>query len=363
MGTGPRQTLIVIHRWTALAVGIVLLCTALGGASLVFEGAIDRGLHPELWRVDPSGSTLPIDSLVARVEARHPGTKVLSVGVSDVPDRAWTMAAGGLTFFVNPHTGSITGERTPAESQATLARRLHVFHVELFAGRVGRSIVGAMADVALFLVVTGIILWWPDKLVRIHTRASWKRINFDLHHAVGIVAAAILIVMTSSAMVIHYAALTKAMKSLDRSPEAPTPKQVPGPANSAPPSFDASATAARNALPGAAITSISTGGPKNPVTVAMRFPEDRTPGGRSRVYLDRYTGRVLAAVSTRDAELGTRLDNLKRSLHTGDVLGKPTEALWFLATLALAAQFVSGVLMWWNGRRARRRVDVGGARE
>ena len=349
-----RDSLIVIHRWTALVVGAILLCTAASGAVLVFEGAIDRGLHPSLWHVEPGAKTVSIDTVVAHVEGRFPGSHVGAVSLSPVPDRAWTIGAGDVTAFVDPYTGAIKGTRTAQEAQATLARRLHVFHVELFGGKTGRSVVGAITGVALFLVLTGIILWWPDKLIRINTGASWKRINFDLHNALGIAAAIVLIVITASGLVIHYDALTNAVRSLDSSPPPKNPAQQAAPDGATVASFDALAAAARAALPGADIMFLSNGGPKNPAVVAMRFPEDHTPGGRSRVFVDRYTGAVLAKVSTREAQLGTRIDNLKRSLHTGDVLGKPTEALWLLAALALASQVVTGFLMWWNARKSRR---------
>lgn len=348
----------VAHRWVALAVSVILVFTATSGALLVFEGAIDRALNQGLWRVEPSASTLPIDTLVAHVEARFSPSTVGSVGLSPAPDRAWTMNAGPLAVFVNPYTGEITGTRTPEQSQKSLARRLHVFHVELFAGKIGRSVVGVVTIAAFFLAITGIILWWPDKIFRIKTSASWKRINFDLHHALGIAAAAILIVITASGLLIHYDALARTMKSLDSAPTAPPPAQPAGPASAPRLSFDAIADTARRALPGATVLFISIGGPKNPVTVAMRFPEDRTPGGRSRLFIDRYTGKVLGAVSTRDAQLGTRLDNLKRSLHTGDALGKPTEAIWLLAVLVMVSQIITGVLMWWNARASRRKVQA-----
>jgi uncharacterized iron-regulated membrane protein len=350
-----RGTLIILHRWTALVVGVVLFCTAASGASLVFEGAIDRGLHPDLWRVTPSGAPMPIDSLVARVEARYPSGKVGSVSPAPVPDRAWTLNTGALAVFVNPYTGEITGTRTAQESQTTLSRRLHVFHVELFAGRIGRAIVGIATILALLLLLTGIVLWWPDKLIRISTTASWKRINFDLHHALGIVAALILIVITASGLVIHFDVLTNAVRSLDSTPPAPPPQQPGGNAAGLTQSFDALAAAARAALPGASIMVISNGGAKSPAIAAMRFPEDHTPAGRSRVFIDRYTGGVLGKVSTREAQLGTRIDNVKRSLHTGDVLGRPTEAVWLLAALVMVSQVLTGVVMWWNSRRARKR--------
>ena len=348
-----RAALIVLHRWTALVVGIVLFVTAASGATLVFEGAIDRGLHPDLWRVQPAAAPLPIDTLVACVAAKFPRSPVSSVSISNVADRAWTMGAGGVTVFVDPYTGSIKGTRTAAESQATLSRRLHVLHVELFGGKTGRAVVGVATIVAFFLVITGIILWWPDKLIAIHTSASWKRINFDLHHALGIFASIVLLVITASGLVIHYDALTRAVKSLDATPPSPTPTQPAG-SGSATISFDALAATASRALPGAEVVSLSAGNAKNPAVVAMRFPSDRTPGGRSRIYIDRNTGQLLGAISTRDAQPGTRLDNLKRSLHTGDILGKPTELLWCFAALVMASQVVTGALMWWNARRARR---------
>ena len=85
----------------------------------------------------------------------------------------------------------------------------------------------------------------------------------------------------------------------------------------------------------------------------MRFPEDHTPGGRSRVYVDRYTGAVLGVENMRRAQLGTQIGNRIRSIHTGDVFGRPTEVVWLLATLALVGQAVTGLLMWWNARPAR----------
>ena len=353
-----RDTLIVLHRWTALTVALVLLCTAASGASLVFEGAIDRGLHPELWRVTPSGEPMAIDSIVAGVQAKYPSEKVGSVSLAPVPDRAWTLSTGALTVFANPYTGAITGTLTAQESQTTFSRRLHVFHVELFAGRVGRAIVGVATILAFLLVLTGVVLWWPDKLIRVNTTASWKRINFDLHHALGIVAALILIVVTASGLVIHFDVLTNVVRSLDSTPPAPVPQQTAGNTGAATQTFGTLAAAARDALPGAAIMVISNGGAKSPAIAAMRFPEDHTPGGRSRVFIDRYTGRVLGKVSTRKAQLGTRIDNLKRSLHTGDVLGKPTEAIWFLAALMMVSQVLTGVAMWWNSRRARKRQSA-----
>ncbi|MEO7455357.1 MAG: PepSY-associated TM helix domain-containing protein, partial [Gemmatimonadaceae bacterium] len=98
-----------------------------------------------------------------------------------------------------------------------------------------------------------------------------------------------------------------------------------------------------------------------PLAVGMRFPEDRTPGGRSRVYVDAHRGVVLRADGTRGLPAGRTLGNMMRSLHTGDVYGKPTEAVWLLASLIMATQVVTGAMMWWNGRPARAALARKGA--
>ena len=85
--------------------------------------------------------------------------------------------------------------------------------------------------------------------------------------------------------------------------------------------------------------------------ILKKFPEDRTPAGRSRVYVDQSSGQVLPVENTRTAPPGTRILNLKRSAHTGDIFGAPTQALYFLVSLGIALQAITGALIWWNGRR------------
>jgi len=56
-------------------------------------------------------------------------------------------------------------------------------------------------------------------------------------------------------------------------------------------------------------------------------------------------GTALLISSTRTAEPGQHLINIKRALNTSDIYGAATQVLWALACLALAAQAVTGVLM------------------
>ena len=93
---------------------------------------------------------------------------------------------------------------------------------------------------------------------------------------------------------------------------------------------------------------INVPGPKTSYRVAFRYPEDRTPGGRSRVYVNQYDGSVLQVESARTTAAGTRLVILNRAIHTGDLFGLPTKALMSLASLAVVAQALTGLMMWWR---------------
>lgn len=349
-----RPTLIVFHRWLALAASVFILVVALSGSALVFEGAIDRGLNPALWKVAPGAQPLSLDTLAAHALAAVPKGPLSSFAPTGIANRAYTAQAASTQIFIDPYTGRVLGTRDQKDFNRTLPRRLHVLHTSLLADTVGKEIVGMVTIAALVLVITGGIIWWRDKLWRIRWNASWKRIAFDVHHSLGIFASLVLFVITASGMVIHYTAIGNAILKLDAAPRVPPPKQPRADRGAAPISLDSAARIALATLPGATIMIYSLPVKADfPLAVAMRFPEDRTPAGRSRVYIDRYRGTVQLVESTREAPTGRALSNVMRSVHTGDVLGKPTEGVWLLASLVLASQAISGALMWWNGRTAR----------
>jgi uncharacterized iron-regulated membrane protein len=90
----------------------------------------------------------------------------------------------------------------------------------------------------------------------------------------------------------------------------------------------------------------------------MRYPEDRTPGGRSRVLVDQYSGANLLTESSRTGPAGTRLINLNRALHTGDIGGLPAKILACLTSLSVLVQAFSGVVMWWKRRQVSRQESA-----
>ena len=354
-----RSLLLVVHRWLALVTSLVLVVIALSGAIIVFEGPIADASAVHV----PTGTRwLSLDSLGVRAVRAAGGGEVVGVALGRRPDEAFGFAVVRDTsetdLMVDPYTGAVLGPAGGPTRLETLVGGIHRFHTSLLAGTRGRLVVAFVTLSALILVLIGIVLWWRDKLWRIRWSASWKRIVFDVHHALGLVAAIVLVIVTGTGVWMGFPAqVDPLVLGLNRTPLPAGQPRAPAPPPGAPPvSLDSIASLARGAVPGAPLLLMQQG-PNHVVLAALRYPEDHTPGGRSRVFIDPYRGTVLRATSTRTAETGTRIMNLQRPLHTGDIFGTSSRVIWFLAALVLVSQAVTGVMMWWNGRGARRALN------
>jgi uncharacterized iron-regulated membrane protein len=208
----------------------------------------------------------------------------------------------------------------------------------------------ATAGVA-FLVLSGLYLWWPLKRVRVSGRTAGRRFWRDLHNAVGIGSLPFIVALAFTGIVIGFndAAASVLFRLTRFHPPAATAVAPTVVARWAV-SPDQAIDIARSALPGAAPFDLAVPGPRGNYQIRLRYPEDRTPGGRSHVVVDQYSGHVLLVQSSRAAPAATRILNINRAIHTGDVLGLPSKVVMALACVALMVQVASGGMMWWKRR-------------
>lgn len=360
----PRA-LLVFHRWLALTIGALLILIALSGAIVVFEGPLATA---NATHVAVGARPLSLDTLAARAVAAAGGGTVNAISPGRAPNEAFgfSVANGsvGQDLLVDPYTGAVLGPVPGPSRMQRIVSRIHQLHSSLLSGRPGQVIVSLVTLGSLLLVLSGLVLWWRERAWRVRWSASWKRIVYDLHHALGIVSAVFLIVIMSTGVWIGFSKqINPLLQRLDDPPQvARAPEQPAPPPGATPISLDSIARSAHSVAPDAPIVLMLLP-PKGAAQIALRYPEDRTPGGRSRAVIDRYRGTVLWSSITRTAGTGTRLIDLQRAVHTGDIFGPVTQIVWFLVSIILASQVVTGVLMWWNGRKGRavRRGDRAGA--
>ena len=238
-----------------------------------------------------------------------------------------------------------------------LVNYIHQFHLRLLAGKTGETIVGWTAPFLLLLAITGLILWWPRKIFKISLSANRKRITFDLHNALGIYSSVFLMIFAITGIIIHWDNdLTNWINKVAHVPanQQPARPQAHAP-DAVPLNPDQLVAIAEHTEPGARVGLISLpDNPQSPVNLSMKFPEDVTPGGRTRVALDQYTGKVLSATDSRTGPLGFRMVKVwNRAVHTGDIYGWPTKILASFFSLMLPVMAITGPLIWWNRRRKK----------
>lgn len=373
-----RKLWLDVHLWLGLVLGFFLSVFGLTGSILVFQQEIDELLNPALMRVEPPAGSVyqPLANLFeAGQQAMGKGAKL---SFADYPRSG--RAALSLNFltpsaqpditerwqvFLNPYTAQVLGKRLLRRSDDLFP---HAFiylvfelHYALLLGEIGETLVGVMACLLLFSVLTGLIVWWPltgqwGKALTIKRRASTERFNHDLHKTVGFYSALVLFAVLLSGISLVLPKYFVSVVDLF-SPATyryffqSTPK--PG----LPPISMAQAVAAVDRLYPAGRAQWLYGAPGATSTYTVCKQELDLPGSwleRVCVVLDRYTGEVLDIDDPSLNRAGEVFMQWQWPLHSGQAFGWTGRILVFLSGLACPALFVTGLIRWLQKRRARR---------
>jgi len=349
-----RKLLLTLHLWTTLLAGVFIMILGVTGAVMAFETDLDRLFNPSLFDVSPRPvAPLPLTTLQGIIERQFVGSHVESFGLPQRRDTAYVANLdSGAEVFINGYSGDILGSRRGP----TLLDRIHQLHIRLLAGKPGENIMTIAGIVMLFLAVSGVILWWKYKRFSIKWNGSLFRMMFDLHNAGGIATLIFLLLLSATGVVIAFenpimswmykvTGTTKIARTLPSTPSRGNTPIAP----------DEALRIATAAAPGAAPLMIELpAAPDGSYRVRMHYPEDRTPGGRSWVCVDQYSGRVLLTQNSRTAPLPARAYLMTRQIHTGDIFGVTSRIVMSGCSLFVVLQAFSGVVMWRKRAIARR---------
>ena len=187
--------------WAHLAVGVtaalVVLLLAVTGVILTYEAQLDEWALGD-YRADPPApdvAPLGIDELLARVTAEQPAGLVASVALKRDPREPAVVELDGATVHVDRFTGARLGD---GDTRTRRFLRSVLYWHRWFALEgeyriVGRTVVAVSNVGFLFLLVSGIYLWWPST----GSRAAWRRAlwfrrglggrarDFNWHNVIG----------------------------------------------------------------------------------------------------------------------------------------------------------------------------------
>ena len=203
-----------LHLWLSLPFGLIIMTTCLTGALLVFEKEITALVQHESVAYVPDQEPLPLSVLLERVAEKTPDSvEITSITIPTSPHRAYNV---GLSkphragVLIDPYTGKIIGPsgRLPF---FTTVRELHRWLLNsmkpdsegIFWGRV---IVGTSTLLFVFILLTGLFLWWPKKLkgvgkrLKISLGHGRQRLFTDLHTVGGVYVFVLLLAMAMTGL-------------------------------------------------------------------------------------------------------------------------------------------------------------------
>ena len=346
-----RKLILNLHLYVGLTVAIVMTMLSVSGVFLVFEPNVDHFLNARLDRVQPQGTGISLDQLRDVLERREAGYVVTEIILPEGASSSTlfhldsSASRKSKDLYVNQYTGEILGS---SKQRNSLAKKVRQFHTQLLVGFIGNQIVTWSSAGLAILAVSGLILWWPRKVIGLNTGSSLPRLNHDVHYSVGFWSSWAMLLFAATGLMLHFAHTPDDDPFSSIATVTRTAKQA---------SLAQIVSAAQQCFPDGAVMRMSL--PLNtaqPVSVGVRLPEDRTPLGRSSVTVDRITGAVVATLSTRKAPVRYKLLKLWiRELHTGDIYGWPTRILAALCSLALSVLAFSGAVIWINRKMAAAR--------
>ena len=380
-----------IHLYLGLSAGLVILTACLTGAILVFEKDLQMAMNKERYFVDAGARRLPLDHMVQRVKDSFATARINSIKIYESATRSaevnvsfpskdkkpregrkkeLTKAASqrqpGSTIFIDPYTGQILKKYSYQETGFYTVFKLHRWLLGT-EGSVGKYIVGISTLIFLFILLTGIILWWPKtkrilaQRVKIKWNAGWKRINHDMHLVFGFYSAIFLFIIAFTGLAWSFEWFNNGIYKLTGSPMKPA--QAPRTvfvANAKSISFENAFVAAKAMAPHAAFYNITM--PKDSTeafTITTLRRNAIHENATDAIYLDQYSGKFLGRLDFANRSVGAKLRATFKPVHTGSIGGVPTKILAFVVCLLGVTFPITGTVMWINRCKRKKALRSG----
>lgn len=199
-----------IHLWLSIPFGLIITLICFSGAMLVFENEVNELTLHDLYYVETiKEESVPIDKLLEKVATTLPDSvSVTGVSISSDPECTYQVNLSKprrASLYVDQYTGEIKGKNERG-SFFMFMFRMHRWLLDsmnpgnegIFWGKI---IVGVSTLLFVFVLVSGIVIWWPrtrkalKNSLKISATKGWRRFWYDLHVAGGMYALIFLLAM------------------------------------------------------------------------------------------------------------------------------------------------------------------------
>jgi uncharacterized iron-regulated membrane protein len=369
-----------------------LILVGLTGSLLAFWLELNHLLTPDLYPTPRAGIELDAATLAQRAEALVPLGQATTVYLGypgsaqiGMEPREGQAPLGFEFIHLDPITGKELGKVSwngLPHSRNDVMPFIYSLHMNLATGEVGSWILGIVAFIwtidcfvsfYLTLPLSGatsskhyFVRWKPAWLVK--WRASFYRVNFDLHRAGGLWLWMILLVFAWSSVSFNLPNLYTRATQLFFDYAQPVWAQSPTPQDEGRKPLEwaaAQATAEQLMAEQAREHHFIIERPlalynlRNQGLYEYRVRSSRDIGdksGQTSVFFDAYTGELKSLSLPTGQRGGVTLTTWLVELHTANLFGLPYRIFVSMVGLAIIMLSVTGVYIWWKKRSARLHV-------
>ena len=388
-----RTLLFWPHLIAGVVAGAVILVMSVTGVILTYERQLNEWSNSDYRSVPPSEGAprMPVEDVLASFAQAERG-EAASVAVgSEATDPVIVSVTGRPAVYLDAYSGRVLGEaRTGMREFMSDMRAWHRWLAYEGEGRTTARAITGWSNVAfLFIVVSGLYLWFPRRWSWQHLRptvlftrgARGKARDFNWHNVIGVWSLVPLFIVVISAVPISFPwGNDLVYRAMGEEPparrgggpgeagrggrggraggdrreraEAPAPQGVPG----------LNGLLTRAAQQESDWQSISVRIPES-ARGPVAFAIDRGDGGQPQLRSTLTLDRDGAAVSYEDFSSQSparQMRSIMRFAHTGEVLGLPGQTIAGLATAGSVVLVWTGIALalrrgrsWLSRRKSR----------
>lgn len=352
-----------LHLWLGIVSGIIVIILSITGCILVFEQEIRQFTNPWL-HAEKQGEQLPPSVLYKAVADVLPNKEIYSIWYHGEGRTAHFSLNSDSMVYVNPYTAEVVA-MVDHEDFFHFVEEGH-FHL-WFPEAIGEPIVGWGTFIFFFLLLSGIIMWWPKRWnkkelnnsFKVKWKARLKRLNYDLHNVLGFYSLTIAAIIAITALIMSFSWfnngvywLSGGVKKEQIISESDTTKN--------------SQLASLQQVDKAWKKGTDEIGEYNKDQIIVSFPKkasdaielcvDMHSGSWRYVNLDQHSLKELPSsqLKLRDEQLANWLRRNNFSLHVGAIGGIATKIIFFFISLICASLPITGFYIWWGRWRKKR---------
>ncbi|WP_426337531.1 PepSY-associated TM helix domain-containing protein [Pseudoduganella sp. R-31] len=380
-----RARLRDIHLYVSLVFGAIFVIAGLTGVVIAWTHELDGALNPGLLHSrgaegkadaapSPAQAQAAVDRLAEAPGYGKPTMLMLPYEADDVyvawyrkpnKDKGSFDTDVSRQVMLDRYTLDILGERNYGEfglSRELLMPTLFLLHRYMFAGDVGKTVIGIAGLLLTITSLLGFALWWPKhtlaslrKALAVRGAVTSRQFNYSFHRSAGFFMTPVLAVLGFTGLAMNLPDWVRpvvgAVATLEHNGKvANGPDQGRKPINVA-----AAMEIAQQRVPQGRLSRVSLGSAKAPYEIRLRQPgEIREGDGSTRVSVDAFSGAVLRVRDPLNAASGDTFMNWQFPLHTGEAFGMAGRVLVSFSGLAPLAFMITGLVLW-LGRRAMHR--------